>query len=471
MGIWTSGNGLFLHLWGAYVSPRSLGWLDFTQHLGTCCLIACFSAGLLAMACNEFLSPIFVFLISWVAMCILLGCSKHARCFILLFFLSCGLREGRNALIATGTGMIILGHVENIFHNFKGLLDSMTCNLREKSFAIHIPLLKQYTEALKWLYNLAAPLNLFEDLISWNQTLAISLFSPSQTLESQLNDTKGQVLGAWYQMVSATEVLSTFGRRILTLAGLMLVFLSTGLFLKRFLDPTEGKFKNIYITRKFVLFDEKERHQQKPSVLPLSREERKQYVLIPSFWKTPKERKSFGLFFLPVFPHFCLWMLFAATDYLLYWLLVSVGTHFHNLPALDVHLKLYREDQGTQDLIHGSSFSISLFESHCIPTPRLLFTKTWFPISLILAMLVILGLLSSLLMQLKILVSAAFYPSVEERRMQYLHAKLMKRRLKQPRGEDKRKPSSYYTKIHFWLPVLKIIRKKGMDTESQVSPS
>lgn len=108
------------------------------------------------------------------------------------------------------------------------------------------------------------------------------------------------------------------------------------------------------------------------------------------------------------------------------------------------------QDQGTQDLIHGSSFSISLFESHCISTPRLLFTKTWFPISLILATLVILGLLSSLLMQLKILVSAAFYPSVEEQRIQYLHAKLMKRRLKQPRGEDKRKLSSYYTKVRSW---------------------
>lgn len=343
MGVWTSGTSLLLHLWGVYVSPRSSGWLDLMQHLGACCLVSMFSAGLLAVACDGFLPPFLVLPIAWVAGCILLGCSKHARCFILLFFLSCGLREGRNALIAAGTGMVILGHVENLFHNFRDLLDSLMCNLRAKSFAVHFPLLKQYTEALRWLYGLATAPNVFDDLVSWNQTLAVSLLSPSHALEAQLNHTKGQVLGTWYQMVSATGVLSTLGQRVLTMVGLALVLLSTGFFMKRFLDPAEGSFDNIYITRQFVLFDERERRQHRPSVLPLSRKERKKYVLIPSLWRTSKERKSLGLFFLPVFPHVYLWVLFAAADYLLYRLLVSVSTHFRSTPGLEVHLKLLRE--------------------------------------------------------------------------------------------------------------------------------
>ncbi|XP_057593144.1 dendritic cell-specific transmembrane protein isoform X1 [Hippopotamus amphibius kiboko] len=470
MGVWTSGTNIFLSLWGMYVSPRSPGWMDFTQHLAVCCFVAFVSVGLLSMAFYSFLSSLTVFSISWMAMCALLCCSKHVRCFILLFFLSCGLREGRNALIAAGTGIVIFGHVENIFHNFKGLLDSMTCNLRAKSFSIHFPLLKKYIEAIQWIYGLATHLSLFDDLVSWNQTLEVSLFSRSQALKAHLNDTTDKALGVLYQMVTATEVLSSLGHQLLALAGLLLVLLGTGLFMKRFLGSCGWKFENIYITRQFVQFDERERHEQRPCVLPLNKRERKKYVVIPSFWLTRKDRKNLGLFFLPVLTHLYIWVLFAAIDYLLYRLIFSVSKHFQSLPGLEVHLKLHREEQGTQDIIQDSSFNISLFEPNCIPKPKLLLSKTWIPLSIILVILVMLGLLSSILTQLKILVSASFYPSVQRERVRYLHAKLLKKRSKRPVGEVKRKLSLYFTKIHFWLPVLKMIGKERMDTASEDDP-
>lgn len=299
--------------------------------------------GLFSVAFYWVVSSFTVFATSWMITCVLLCCSKHARCFLLLFFLSCGLREGRNALIAAGTGIVIFGHVENIFHNFKGLLDSMTCNLRAKSFSIHLPLLKKYIEAIRWIYRLITHPSLFDDLVSWNQTLAVSLFSPSQALEAQLNDTKVEVLGVLYQMVTATEVLSSLGRQLFALAGLLLVLLGTGLFMKRFLDPCGWKFENFYITRQFVQFDERERCQQRPCVLPLNKKERRKYVVVPSFWPTPKERKKLGLFFLPILTHLYIWVLFAAVDYLLYRLIFSVSKHFQSLPGLEVHLKLHRE--------------------------------------------------------------------------------------------------------------------------------
>ncbi|KAM5314646.1 dendritic cell-specific transmembrane protein isoform 1-T1 [Glossophaga mutica] len=464
MGVWNLGSDIFLSLWRIYVSPRRPGWKDFIQHLGVCCFVAFISVGLLSVAFSWFLSSSVVFTASWVITCVLLYCSKHVRCFILLLFLSCGLREGRNALITAGTGAVIFGHVENIFHNFKGLLDSMTCNLRAKSFSIHLPLLKRYIEAIQWIYSLTTHLSLFDDLVSWNQTLAVSLFSPSQALEAQLNATKGEVLGVLYKMVTTTEMLSSLGQPLLALAGLLLVLLGTGLFMKRFLDPHGWKFENIYITRQFVQFDERERHQQRPCVLPLNKKERKKYVVIPSFRLTPKERKNLGLFFLPILTHLYIWVLFAAIDFLLYWLIFSVSRHFQSLPALEVHLKLHREEQGTQNIIHDSSFNISLFEPNCIPKPKLLLSKTWIPLSIILVILVMLGLSSSFLMQLKILVSASFYPSVQRRRVQYLHAKLLSKRAKQPVREANRPLSLYFTKIHFWLPVLKVIRKKQVDT-------
>ncbi|XP_037354960.1 dendritic cell-specific transmembrane protein isoform X2 [Talpa occidentalis] len=467
MSIWTSGADIFQSLWAMYVSPRSSGWMDLIQHFGVCCVVASISAGLLAVAFHWFLSSFLVFAISWIVTCVLLCGSKHARCFLLLFFLSCGLREGRNALMAAGMAIVIFGHVENIFHNFKGLLDSMTCNLRAKSFCIHFPLLKKYIEAIQWMYGLTTHLSLFDDLVSWNQTLAVSLSSPTEALEAQLNDTRGRVLGVLYQMVKATEVLSALGRQLLALTGLLLLLLGTGLFMKRFLDPCGWKFKNIYITRQFVQFDERERHGERPCVLPLTKKERKKYVIIPSFWLTPKERRNLGLFFLPILTHLCIWVLFAAIDYLLYRLIFSVSKHFQSLPGLEVHLTLHREEQGTQDIIHDSPFNISLFEYNCVPKPKLFLSKTWIPLSIILVMLVTLGLLSSILMQLKILVLASFYPSVERKRIQYLHVKLLKKRSKQPVGEESPKLSLYFTKIHFWLPVLKMIRKKQMDITNE----
>uniref|UniRef100_G3SLN0 Dendrocyte expressed seven transmembrane protein n=1 Tax=Loxodonta africana TaxID=9785 RepID=G3SLN0_LOXAF len=461
MGVWTLGTNIFLSLWEIYLSPRSPGWMNLIQHLGVCCFVAFISAIFLSVAFYWLLSSFMVFATSWITMCVLLCCFKHARCFILLFFLSCGLREGRNALIAAGTGIVIFGHVENIFHNFKGLLDSMTCNLRAKSFSIHYPLLKRYVEAIRWIYGLTPSLNLFENLVSWKHTLVVLLSSPSEAVKAQLNDSRGEVLSVMHHMVTTAEVLSSLGQRLFAIAGLVLVILGTGLFMKRFLGPHGSKFENIYITRRFVRFDERERLQQRPCVLPLSKKEQKTYVVIPSFCLTSKERKDLGLFFLPILTHLYIWLLFAAVDYLLYRLIFSLSKHFQSLPELEVHLKLHTEEPGgEQRVINDSSFHVSLFESSCIPKPKLLLSKTWVPLIIILVILVVLGLLSSTLMQIKILVSTSFYPSVEKERIQYLHAKLLKKRSEQLPGEVKTKLSLYLTKIHFWLPVLKMMKKK-----------
>ncbi|KAM6171506.1 dendritic cell-specific transmembrane protein [Erethizon dorsatum] len=460
MGPWTSGTDTLLRLWEIYVLPRSPGWVDFIQHLGVCGLVALISASLLSVAFYWFLPPIAVVPTCWAITWALLCCSKHARCFVLLLFLSCGLREGKKALIAAGTGIAIFGHIENIFHNFKGLLDSMTCNLRAKSFSIHFPLLKKYIEAIQWIYGLATPPNLFNDLVSWNQTLEVSLSSSSHALEVQLKDTKGEVLGILYDMVTMTEAVCSLGRKLLTCAGLLLLFLGTGLFLKRVLGPRGRKYENVYITRCFVKFDEEQRRRQRPCVLPLSRKERRTHAVVPSFRLTPRDRRALGLFLLPVLAHLCVWVLFAAMDYLLYRLLCSVGGQLQSLPGLEVHLQLHGEKKGNQDIIHNSPFNISVFEPSCVPNPKFLLSKTWAPLCLILVVLVLLGLLSSILMQLKILVATSFYPSVERERTRYLHAKLLKNRSKQPPGEVERKQDLYLTEVHFWLPVLKVIGRK-----------
>uniref|UniRef100_F7CH07 Dendrocyte expressed seven transmembrane protein n=1 Tax=Monodelphis domestica TaxID=13616 RepID=F7CH07_MONDO len=446
MNIGTSVTEVFSCLWGFYLSPRNPGWKGFLQHFGVCCMVGFISTMLLYIALYWFLSSLAIFFIPFsIAVSILLCLSKHVRYFAILFFLSCGLREGRNALIAAGTGIVTFGHVKNIFYNLKGLLEGITCNLRIKSFMIYFPLLKKYIEAIKWLYRLVTDISLFEEIVSWDHTLNVSLLSLSEAFEIRLNDTKGEILSVIDHVTTVTEVLSSLGQGLLTIAGFALVLFSTGLFMKRFLGSRSHKFENIYITKRFIQFDESERHQKRPCILPLNKQERKKYIIIPSFCLAPKEKRSLGLFFLPILTNLYIWAVFAAMDYGLYQLLSSVNKHFQNLPGMEVHLKLSNEVKGNHDIISDSSFNISLFEPQCIPKPELLMSKTWVPLSIIILTLVVLGLLSSILMQFKILVSGSFYPDVERERIRYLHAKILKRRAKQPLRKGKMKLRQFVT--------------------------
>lgn len=76
------------------------------------------------------------------------------------------------------------------------------------------------------------------------------------------------------------------------------------------------------------------------------------------------------------------------------------------------------------------SFKIPLFKHNCIPHPELALSTTWIQLGVIIFFLIIFGLFSGLLTQLKVLVSASFYPDIEMKRIHYLHAKLLKKRAK-----------------------------------------
>ncbi|XP_051818366.1 dendritic cell-specific transmembrane protein [Antechinus flavipes] len=471
MNVGASAIGVFLCLWKFYLSPRNTGWKSFSQHFGVCCVVGFLSTMFLYLGLYWFLSSSIIFFLPfWIVMTILLCWSKHVRCFAILFFLSCGLHEGRNALIAAGTGIVTFGHVKNIFHNLKGLLEGIMCNLSFKSFAIHFPLLNKYIEAIQWLYSLVTDIGLFEEIVSLNHTLAMSILSPSKAFEIRLNDTKGEILSVIDHVTTVTEVVSSLGQGLLTITGFALVLFTTRRFMKRFLGPHSHKFENIYITRHFVQFDESERHQKRPCVLPLNKQERKKYIIIPSICLASKERRSLGLFFLPILTNLYVWAMFAALDYGLYHLISSINRHLQNLPGMEVHLKLYNEVKGNHDIINDSSFNISLFEPNCIPKPELFMSKTWIPLSVIILMLVILGLLSSILMQFKILVAGSFYPDVERDRIQYLHAKILRRRSKQSLRKGEKKLKQFITELHFWFPILKMFGEGTISSANENNP-
>lgn len=87
------------------------------------------------------------------------------------------------------------------------------------------------------------------------------------------------------------------------------------------------------------------------------------------------------------------------------------------------------------------SFSVTLFERECLPTPELLLHTSVVPLAVILAILVIMVLVVSKVAQLRLLVCEQFFPIAAEARVEYLHARILKKRLK-TRPPNATSPSS-----------------------------
>lgn len=170
-------------------------------------------------------------------------------------------------------------------------------------------------------------------------------------------------------------------------------------------------------------------------------------------------------FFLPVVIHLCIWLLFAAVDYLFYWLIIYVNKHLQELPDLEIHLRLSQQKNSlnvgmNENIAKNDLLKISLFKNSCVPQPELHLSMTWLQLGTITFFLIIFGLSSGLLTQLKILVSNSFYPDVEMKRIQYLHSKLLKKRTK---IQQKAVKNVFARTVNFWFPILRAretVRKK-----------
>ncbi|XP_066482531.1 dendritic cell-specific transmembrane protein [Tiliqua scincoides] len=455
------------HVWRLFVAERRPG-LQHLLHLFTICsFVSLLSTVCLFLAGYSFLMeyPAFSLVMSlflWVILSVGLCSSRHLRCFIALFFLSCGLHEGRNALIAAGTGVVVAGNIQSIFYNLKQLADSVTCILESQNFSF----LSHYIEAIWWIYKQSKLLpNPFKDLVTVDDKLNVTYSISDEALRLKLNNTKLGIRNVTDQITSILALQPYVGKKVLPLLGTIFILLGTYLFIRRFLSPHNIKFKNTYITKKFIRYNEQQWQQRKRSVLPLNKEEQKVYTVVPSFCQTHKERKCTARFFLPVFANLCIWTLFTAIDYLLYWLIFSVSKHLQNFPELEVHLKLYYQKNADKFIFNygkiveeKTSFKIPLFEPACIPKPKFSISATWVQLGVIILFLIVLGLLASVLIQLKIVVMSSFFPNIDMKRIEYLHTKLLNRRSKLPKRNMKKELNSFAT-LCFWFPILHAMRK------------
>uniref|UniRef100_A0A8D2MQQ6 Dendrocyte expressed seven transmembrane protein n=1 Tax=Zonotrichia albicollis TaxID=44394 RepID=A0A8D2MQQ6_ZONAL len=429
--------------WEIFISERKPGWKYQMQLFAVCSAVGFLSSFLLFLSmhfslAHHSLGPLLISGFIWILFSIMLFCFKHLRCFSVLFLLSCGLKNGRDALITAGTGVVVASNIQNIFHNLKVLADSITCHLKQEQFA----LIKYYIEAIKWIYEVAnLPAEELKDIVILKHEFTPSYSILDDALKQELNDTEQEIQRIANQISFMLTILPYIGQKILPVFGVFLVSFGTGLFIKKFVGSHSIKFKNAYITKQFIAFDEQQKQQQRPCLLPLNRKERKDYVMIPSFFFTRKDRKKMLRYFLPIIIHLCIWLLFAAVDSLFYLLIISVNKYLQEVPDLDIQLRL---SQNTD------SFKIPLIKQNCIPHPELALSTTWIQLGVIIFFLVIFGLFSGLLTQLKILVSTSFYPDTEMKRIYYLHAKLLK----------KRKKLQEKTEKNMFARTVKAVRKK-----------
>ncbi|NXG00813.1 DCSTP protein, partial [Sakesphorus luctuosus] len=455
--------------WEIFISERKPGWKYQIQLFGVCSAVGFLSSFLFYLGmhfslAHHSLGPLLISGFIWILLSIMLFSFKHLRCFSVLFLLSCGLKNGRNALITAGTGVMVANIIQNIFHNLKILADSITCHLKHEQFA----LIKYYVEAVKWIYE-AAKLSaeLPKDVVFLKHEFTPGYSISDDALKQELNDTNQEIQRVANQISFMLTILPYIGQKVLPIVGIFLVSFGTGLFIKNFVGSHSTKFKNTYITKEFIAFDEHQKEQHRPCLLPLNRKERKDYVAIPSFCFTRKDRKNMLYFFLPVIIHLCIWLLFAAVDYLFYWLIISVNKYLQEVPDLEIQLSLSQNKNENSFIIamreliaKTDSFKIPLFKHDCIPHAELALSMTWIQLGVIIFFLIIFGLFSGLLTQLKILVSTSFYPDTAMKRIHYLHAKLLKKRAKL---QEKTVKNMFARTASFWFPILKAteaVRKK-----------
>lgn len=91
------------------------------------------------------------------------------------------------------------------------------------------------------------------------------------------------------------------------------------------------------------------------------------------------------------------------------------------------------------------SYSVTLFEKKCLPKPKLLLYNSVIPLAAILLTLLIMALVAAKAAQLRLLVCEQFFAATAEQRVEYLHAKILRKRLK--RRKEKTNNSIFTTLI------------------------
>lgn len=90
---------------------------------------------------------------------------------------------------------------------------------------------------------------------------------------------------------------------------------------------------------------------------------------------------------------------------------------------------------------------MTLFEKKCLPKPKLLLSNSVVPLAAILLTLLIMALMAAKAAQLRLMVCERFFSTAAEERVEYLHAKILRKRLKKRKVKDNCSLRSLYLKV------------------------
>ncbi|XP_034553577.1 dendritic cell-specific transmembrane protein [Notolabrus celidotus] len=365
---------------------------------------------------------------------IVLFLSKRLRCLGTLLVISIFLKKSRNLLLTAGTSLVILRNVRNTLENLTGLIRSLICNLKVKKAAIIAPF-SNYVKMLKWLGTMLKGVT---DLGVLNLDSKLKV---SPRLESE---------------------------------HLFVLIMFLLLHIKKFCY--DMKYKNSFISSKFVRFDEKQKAEGKPHVLPLTPDEEKLYTPVLSACLSAKEGKAMLKFGIPLVSHLVAWVIFISVDAVLYCFVDIVTTKLSELEPF--HVPFLMSIKGIATLIgiplveetHKEDFSytVTLFEKKCLPKPKLLLHNSVVPLAAIVLTLLIMALMAAKMAQIRLMVCEQFFSIAAEERVEYLHAKILRKRLKKKR-KITFSLASVLKKAQFWCPLLFRPKEDSLSIKERLS--
>lgn len=262
--------------------------------------------------------------------------SKRMRCLGTLLVISVFMKKSRNLLLTAGTSLVVLRNVRNTLENLSGLLKSMICNLKAKKAAIIDPF-SSYVKMLKWIGSMLKGVT---DLgvVNLDSQLKVSPRLESEQLKEKLTEAEQRLNETVRRVQAVMSTVSSVTETLFPAVSFLVLVLVIVLHLKRF--RTDMKYKNRFISSTFVWFDEKQKAEGKPHVLPLTPEEENLYTAVPSVCPTPGEGKAMLKFGVPVASHLVAWVMIIAVDALLYCFVDVVTTKLSELEPFHVPLIL-----------------------------------------------------------------------------------------------------------------------------------
>ncbi|XP_008430037.1 dendritic cell-specific transmembrane protein [Poecilia reticulata] len=393
-----------------------------------------------------------------VSLTVALFFSNRVRCLGTLFVVSIFMKKSRNLLLTAGTSLVVLQNIRNTLRNLTRLMQSMICNLKAKKESIVAPF-SNYVKMLEWIGDVLRGVT---DLgvVNLDSKLKVSPRIESEVFrlklseaEQRLNETVRYAQGVMETIFSVTD-------KMLPAVSFLILFTFIALRVRKYCNNV--KYENSFISRRFVKFDEKQKAEGKPHVLPLTPKEEKRYAAIPSVRPTSSEGKAMLKFGAPVISHFVAWALFITVDALLYCFVDIVTKKLSELKPFHVPLMIsfkgiatligiqIEEEKSQRDF----SYSVTLFERKCLPEPELLLYNSVLPLSAILIILIIMALMASKVSQLRLMVCDRFFSDASNERVEFLHRKILRKRLKMNKKENESSIMSFILKLHFWCPMF-----------------